>query len=79
MSNLGPSLRAAIAGTALVAGITATPELSYVLAMIVLAAVGCIGRRVPNPPAGAVGLGRTSLLGRRHSGRNAANRQRAIR
>ncbi|MGV9861081.1 MFS transporter [Rhodococcus koreensis] len=43
VSNLGSSLGAAIAGTILVAGITTTPERSYALAMIVLAAVGVIG------------------------------------
>ncbi|MDV7354657.1 MFS transporter [Rhodococcus oxybenzonivorans] len=43
VSNLGSSLGAAIAGTILVAGITSTPERSYALAMIVLAAVGCVG------------------------------------
>ena len=43
VSNLGSSLGAAIAGTILVAGITSTPERSYGLAMIVLAAVGLIG------------------------------------
>jgi MFS family permease len=43
VSNLGSSLGAAIAGTILVAGITATPERSYGLAMITLAVVGIIG------------------------------------
>ena len=43
MSNLGSSLGTAIAGTILVAGITATPERSYALAMIVLAAASVIG------------------------------------
>ena len=43
VSNLGSSLGAAIAGTILVAGITATPERSYGLAMIVLAVVGFVG------------------------------------
>jgi MFS family permease len=43
VSNLGSSLGAAIAGTILVAGITATPERSYGLAMIVLAAVALAG------------------------------------
>jgi MFS family permease len=42
-SNLGSSLGTAIAGTVLVAGITSTPERSYGLAMIVLAAAGLIG------------------------------------
>ncbi|SEE89196.1 Major Facilitator Superfamily protein [Rhodococcus jostii] len=53
VSNLGSSLGAAIAGTVLVAGITATPERSYALAMVVLAAVGVVGL------AGAVFLPRT--------------------
>ena len=43
VSNLGSSLGTAIAGTILVAGITATPERSYGLAMIVLAAASIIG------------------------------------
>ena len=43
MSNLGSSLGAAIAGTILVAGITVTPERSYALAMVVVAAAGLIG------------------------------------
>jgi MFS family permease len=43
VSNLGSSLGTAIAGTVLVAGITSTPERSYGLAMIVLAAVGVVG------------------------------------
>ena len=43
VSNLGSSLGAAIAGTILVAGITATPDRSYALAMIALAVVGLIG------------------------------------
>jgi MFS family permease len=43
VSNLGSSLGTAIAGTVLVAGITATPERSYALAMAVLAAAGAIG------------------------------------
>jgi MFS family permease len=43
VSNLGSSLGAAVAGTVLVAGITSTPERSYGLAMVVLAAVGAIG------------------------------------
>jgi len=43
VSNLGSSLGTAIAGTILVAGITVTPERSYGLAMIVLAAVGLVG------------------------------------
>ena len=43
ISNLGSSLGAAVAGTVLVAGITATPERSYGLAITVLAACGLIG------------------------------------
>jgi MFS family permease len=42
VSNLGSSLGTAIAGTVLVAGLT-SPERSYALAMIVLAAIGLIG------------------------------------
>jgi MFS family permease len=43
VSNLGSCLGTAIAGTILVAGITATPERAYGLAMIVLAVVGLVG------------------------------------
>ena len=43
VSNLGSSLGAAIAGTILVAGITATPQRSYGLAMIILAAFAVVG------------------------------------
>jgi MFS family permease len=43
VSNLGSSLGTAIAGTILVAGIAATPERSYALAMAALAVVGVIG------------------------------------
>ena len=43
VSNLGSCLGTAIAGTILVAGITATPERSYGLAMIALAVVGLVG------------------------------------
>jgi MFS family permease len=43
VSNLGSSLGTAIAGTILVAGITATPERAYALAMTALAVVGVIG------------------------------------
>ena len=43
MSNLGSSLGTAIAGTIMVAGITATPERSYALALAVLAALGLAG------------------------------------
>jgi MFS family permease len=57
VSNLGSSLGTAIAGTILVAGITATPERAYGLAMIVLAAVGLVGLAtsalLPRTPAPA--------------------------
>jgi MFS family permease len=43
VSNLGSCLGTAIAGTILVAGITATPQRAYGLAMILLAAVGLLG------------------------------------
>jgi MFS family permease len=43
VSNLGSSLGTAVAGTILVAGITATPQRSYALAMIALAVVGVLG------------------------------------
>lgn len=43
VSNLGSSLGTAVAGTILVAGITATPERSYALALAVLALVGVVG------------------------------------
>jgi MFS family permease len=43
VSNLGSSLGTAVAGTILVAGITATPGRSYALAMAALAVVGVIG------------------------------------
>jgi len=43
ISNLGSTLGTAIAGTIMVAGITADPKQSYALAMIVLAAVGIVG------------------------------------
>jgi MFS family permease len=43
ISNLGSSLGTAIAGTVLVAGIADTPERSYGIALVVLAAAGCIG------------------------------------
>ena len=42
ISNLGSSLGTAVAGTILVSGLT-TPDRSYALAMIVLAAVGIVG------------------------------------
>ncbi|GAA0468766.1 MFS transporter [Paractinoplanes deccanensis] len=43
VSNLGSSLGGAIAGTILVAGITATPGRSYALAMIAVGVAGLIG------------------------------------
>ncbi len=43
VSNLGSSLGTAVAGTILVAGITATPARSYGLAMAVLAVVALVG------------------------------------
>jgi MFS family permease len=43
VSNLGSSLGTAIAGTILVAGITATPGRAYALSMTALAAIGLIG------------------------------------
>jgi MFS family permease len=43
ISNLGSSLGAALAGTILVAGLTSTPERSYALAMVAVAAAGIIG------------------------------------
>ena len=43
VSNLGSSLGTAVAGTILVAGITATPERAYALAMVVLGAIGLVG------------------------------------
>ena len=43
VSNLGSSLGTAVAGTILVAGITATPGRAYALSMTALAVVGVIG------------------------------------
>jgi MFS family permease len=43
VSNLGSSLGAAIAGTILAAGLTATPERAYALAIVSVAATGVIG------------------------------------
>lgn len=43
VSNLGSSLGTAIAGTVIVAGITATPARSYGLAMLVLAVIAAVG------------------------------------
>ncbi|MGW0229439.1 MFS transporter [Actinopolymorpha singaporensis] len=43
VSNLGSSMGTAIAGTILVAGITATPARAYGLAMVVLAGIAAVG------------------------------------
>jgi len=43
ISNLGSTLGTAVAGTIMVAGLTADPKESYALAMIVIAAVGLVG------------------------------------
>jgi MFS family permease len=43
VSNLGSSLGTAVAGTILVAGLTASPERSYALALVVLAVIGTVG------------------------------------
>ncbi len=55
VSNLGSSLGTAVAGTILVAGITATPERSYGLALAVLAVIGLGGlvasAMLPRTPA----------------------------
>lgn len=65
ISNLGSSLGTAIAGTILVAGLTATPGRSYGLAMAVIAIIGLVGLGaavlLPRGDAGAVvEPGRTS-------------------
>jgi MFS family permease len=64
VSNLGSSLGTAVAGTILVAGIAATPERAYGLAMAVLAAIGLVGLvaaamlpRTGAPAAPAPGIG----------------------
>ena len=55
VSNLGSSLGTAICGTILVAGITATPQRSYALALAVLAVIGVTGvvvsAMLPSKPA----------------------------
>src|SRR6478735_11445674 len=55
VSNLGSSLGTAICGTILVAGITATPQRSYGLALAVLAVIGVTGvvasAMLPSTPA----------------------------
>jgi predicted MFS family arabinose efflux permease len=43
VSNLGSSLGTAVAGTVLVAGLTATPERAYGLAVVVLGVAGLAG------------------------------------
>ncbi len=43
ISNLGSTLGTAVAGTIMVAGLTADPKQAYALAMIVLAVVGLVG------------------------------------
>jgi MFS family permease len=66
VSNLGSSLGTAIAGTILVAGITATPDRAYGLAMAVLAVLGIVGLvaavmlpRAAAPASGGRGQART--------------------
>ncbi|WP_344133618.1 MFS transporter [Luedemannella flava] len=58
VSNLGSTLGTAVAGTILVAGIAATPERAYGLAMAVLAVIGVVGMVValllPRVNAGVV-------------------------
>jgi MFS family permease len=55
VSNLGSSLGTAICGTILVAGITATPQRSYALALAVLAVIGVggvvVSAMLPSKPA----------------------------
>ncbi|NUT31743.1 MAG: MFS transporter [Hamadaea sp.] len=55
VSNLGSAMGTAIAGTIIVAGIAETPELSYALAMIVLALAALVGlvaaQRLPHAQA----------------------------
>ena len=68
ISNLGSSFGTAIAGTILVAGITATPGPSYAISLIVLAVVGLIGlgaAAVPSPQDQRAGGLRPELTGRR--------------
>ena len=63
VSNLGSSLGTAVAGTILVAGITATPERAYALAMVVLGAIGLVGLAAAlmlRPAAGTTSPGRPS-------------------
>jgi len=53
ISNLGSTLGTAVAGTIMVAGLTADPKQAYGVAMIVLAVVGLVGlgAAVAAPPA----------------------------
>jgi MFS family permease len=53
VSNLGSSLGTAVAGTVLVAGVTATPDRAYALAIVVLGATGLVGlvAAIMLPPA----------------------------
>jgi MFS family permease len=53
VSNLGSSLGTAVAGTVLVAGLTATPERAYALAIVVLGVAGVVGlvAAIMLPPA----------------------------
>jgi MFS family permease len=59
VSNLGSSLGTAIAGTILVAGIAATPDRAYGLALAVLAGIGVVGlvaaAFLPHDPTPATG------------------------
>jgi hypothetical protein len=69
VSNLGSSLGTAVAGTILVAGITATPERAYGLAIGVLAAIGLAGllaalllpRKVTVAPVGGTAAGTSDV------------------
>ena len=70
VSNLGSSLGTAIAGTILVAGITATPGRAYALAMVAVAVAGAAGL------VAAAFLPRTSVAstGQSPTGRSASER-----
>ena len=69
VSNLGSSLGTAIAGTILVAGIAATPERAYGLALAVLAGIGVVGlvaaAFLPREPAPAATVPAPGPGGRR--------------
>ena len=69
VSNLGSSLGTAIAGTILVAGIAATPERAYGLALAVLAGIGVVGlvaaAFLPREPAPAATVPEPEPGGRR--------------